>query len=208
MIKNRNFNTFFVIVIIFISCKFNAFSIGIYGCGTISPSITSKDFVLNAGCGVGIVIDSSWNFIVSIDNTIFNHLKADFIDTETNLVPNLVKNTLQFQAGKEISISNNISIIPYANVGINYIYYRIFYPAEQTNVNIFPDFGDAWYFSVAPIISVNYEVFDWLRLSTGITYKIPLNLKYEIKNSAGKSLINKDLSMLSLFFEFQLGDFK
>ena len=208
MIANKKFSIFFTIVIIFIYSKFNAFGIGIYGCGTISPSITSKDFMLNAGCGVGIVIDSSWNFTASIDNTIFNHLRADFTDVETNLVPKLVKNTLQFQVGKEISIGDNINIIPYANLGINYIYYRIFYPAEQADRNVFPDFGDAWYFSVAPIISINYEVFDWLRLSMGVTYKIPLNLKYEIKNSAGKSLINKDLSTLSLFFEFQLGDFK
>ena len=184
------------------------YCMGIFGTGAISPTLFGNKLTLNAGCGVGIVVDTNWNFIIAIDNTFTNYLNADFIDSASELAPRLNHNTFKLDIGRNFNMNEKIKIAPSVFAALNQISYKIIYSSMDWN-EIYTDFGKAWFVSISPCLKVYFHWYEWVRVATGISYCIPLNLDYQVKNTNEKhSLTNNDLKSLSLFFSFEFGRFK
>jgi hypothetical protein len=201
-------------VFIFLFSQFPANCLGIFGFVNVSPSLVKNNFTLKAGCGAGIVVAEDWEFLFGINNSVGYNIEANFFDSLTNSQPKLVQTAYQLQVNLNFKFSNfaklpnSLSFSPSVIFGANNIYFRNKYSSIESSENSYTDFGNSWYFSLAPSINFYYEINTWARISSNISYHFPLNLDYKIKNSNNNSLKNKDLQTLSISFGLQLGKFE
>jgi hypothetical protein len=196
-----------VTVSIFLMFQSKLLCIGIYGFGTISPILLNNQYVQNTGGGVGFEVFPNCYISIGIDNPILFHIAGNFTDPITNLSPKLFQNSYYLQTAYAFPINSKISVAPAVSAGYNNLFYRIVYPSAYPNAQIYPDFGSTNFYSLTPSINAYFDFYKWFRFTVGVGYNAPLNLNYQISNSNGSSLKNKDIQSFALIFALQLGGF-
>lgn len=153
----------------------------------LNPSIIDKKITLLAGGS--LLYNFSKNYTISIGsyNMISRNLKANFIDSVTQIKPTFEYN--YFSAAFEY-IFNPESLVNYsiqAKFSLGHIKYNLISIEKNLVTGYNPDYSEDWFFAVEPNVAIKYNWRSWAKFVWRLGYRLPIDVSYSYGASTYKN---------------------
>ncbi|MFA6570317.1 MAG: hypothetical protein WCT77_03695 [Bacteroidota bacterium] len=160
----------------------NNYSFGGFGAAVTQFSGVDDEFAFMSGIRGGVIINHSVTIGLGSYNFTNQVKHANYVDPVSNKKPFLEMNYfgLEFEYTWEPLSALHFSV--QSLVGSGWTGYRLNSTFDSHDDHYDPDYGNDWFFVATPQISMEVNVTNWMRISTGVGYRVVYGADYHFNN--------------------------